>query len=217
MRSKDKSGAARPDAITEMVLLALRRIIRAIDLRSRHLVTHYGLTGPQLTVLKELSANGGCCVSELAKAIHLSQATATGILGRLEKRRLVRRKRSDEDRRRVLVWLTDTGEQLLIDAPPLLQEEFTGELNKLDDWEQTQILASLQRVVSMMEAKGLEATPILASGPITATSDRTRAFLGETPAAAGLANSSASTPGSEQSEKGQRSATRATRQGKDAP
>jgi len=216
MKSERKSEPVRPDETTEMVVMALRRIIRAIDLRSRYLVTHYGLTGPQLTVLKELSANGGCCVSELAKAIHLSQATATGILDRLEKRRLVRRKRSDEDRRRVLVWLTDTGEQLLVGAPPLLQEEFTGELNKLDDWEQTQILASLQRVVSMMEAKGLEATPILATGPITATSDRTRAFLGEKPEAAGPAHSSTSTPGSEQSEKGQRSATRATRQGKNA-
>ena len=178
---KGKYGIVRPDRTTELVLLALRRIIRAIDLRSRYLVTRHGLTGPQLIVLKEVSANGGCCVSELTRAIHLSQATATGILDRLEKRRLVRRERSAHDRRRVLSWLTEGGQQLLADAPPLLQEEFTAEFAKLEEWEQTQILSSLQRVVSMMEAKGLDATPILATGPIAATSDRTKAFLGGKP------------------------------------
>jgi len=179
MGTVDTGVAGRPDGITEQVLVALRRIVRAIDLRSRHLVTLHGVTGPQLVVLKELSANGGCCVTELTKAVHLGQATATGILDRLEKRGLVRRQRSDRDRRRVLAWLTDAGRQLLADAPPLLQEEFTAELAKLEEWEQTQILSSLQRVVSMMEAKGLDATPILATGPIAASSDRTKAFLGE--------------------------------------
>ena len=217
MKSKDESQTGTATGVTEMVVVALRRIIRAIDLRSRYLVTRYGLTGPQLIVLKELSANGGCCVSELTKAIHLSQATATGILDRLERRSLVRRERSNQDRRRVLVWLTEAGEQLLADAPPLLQEEFTGEFNKLHSWEQTQILSSLQRVVSMMEAKGLEATPILATGPITATSDGTKAFLGEEPQGAEASARPSETVGSKGSARAQGSAPRVIHQGKNAP
>jgi len=200
-----------------MVILALRRIIRAVDRRSRYLVTCYGLTGPQLIVLKELSTNGGCCVSELTKAIHLSQATATGILDRLEKRRLVRRERSDQDKRRVLVWLTGAGEELLADAPPLLQEEFTAEFSKLQDWEQTQILSSLQRLVSMMEAQGIEATPILATGPITATSDDTKAFLGEKPKEAEASASPSETVGSKKSPRARGSAPRVARQRKAPP
>ncbi|MDY7011175.1 MAG: MarR family transcriptional regulator [Planctomycetota bacterium] len=164
-----------------MVVTALRRIIRAIDLRSRFLVTRYGLTGPQLTVLRELSAHGGISVGELTHAIHLSQATVTGILDRLAKRGLIRRQRSDQDKRRVLVWLTEEGERLLADAPPLLQEEFTDEFAKLEDWEQTQVLSALQRVVSMMEAKHIDATPILTTGPITATPEKTKAFLDQKP------------------------------------
>jgi DNA-binding MarR family transcriptional regulator len=170
-----------------------------------------------LTVLKELSANGGCCVSELTKAIHLSQATATGILDRLAKRRFVRRKRSDQDKRRVLVWLTDAGEELLADAPPLLQEEFTADFSKLQNWEQTQILSSLQRLVSMMEAKGIEATPILATGPITATSDDTKAFLGEKPEGTEAGANPSETVGSKDSATAQGSPTRVIRQGKGAP
>ena len=166
-----------PDTFCDMVLVALRQIIRAIDLHSRHLVMQYGLTGPQLVVLKELSMHDGISVGELTRAIHLSQATVTGILDRLAKRELVRRQRSDQDKRRVQVWLTDAGKQMLIDAPPLLQEEFTDEFSKLEDWEQSQILSALQRVVSMMEAKHIDATPILTTGPVGATTEGTKAFL----------------------------------------
>lgn len=169
------------DNVTEMVVVSLRRIIRAIDLRSRFLVASYGLTGPQLTVLRELSVHGGVSVGELTRAIHVSQATVTGILDRLTKRDLVRRKRSETDRRRVHVWLTDLGEQLLADAPPLLQEEFTIQFGKLDDWEQTQVLSALQRVVAMMEAKHIEATPMLTTGPISASTEQTMAFLNQPP------------------------------------
>jgi len=163
--------------ITEMVIVSLRRIIRAIDIRSRVLVTRYGLTGPQLTVLRELSAHDGTAVGQVTRAIHLSQATVTGILDRLAKRGLVRRQRSEEDKRRVHVWLTAEGRQLLVDAPPLLQEEFIDEFTKLDDWKQTQILSALQRVVSMMEAKHIDATAMLTTGPVDATPQETQAFL----------------------------------------
>jgi len=164
-----------------MVLVALRRIIRAIDLRSRALVTRYGLTGPQLTLLKQLSAQDRVSVGELTRAIHLSQATVTGILDRLAKRKLVRRERSEQDRRRVQVRLTEEGQRLLDDAPPLLQEEFTEQFSSLEDWEQTQILSAIQRVVAMMEAKHIDATPMLTTGPVSATTANTKAFLDHNP------------------------------------
>ena len=181
MDCKEKDIRNTEAHVTEMVVVSLRRIIRAIDLRSRFLVTRYGLTGPQLTVLRELTTRSGVSVGELARAIHLSQATVTGILDRLVKRELVRRQRSDQDKRCIQVWLTEAGKHLLTDAPPLLKEEFTREFSRLDDWEQSQILSTLQRMVSMLEAKHIDATPILTTGPIGATPERTKAFLEQQP------------------------------------
>lgn len=168
MQYQQKRKSASTDIITEMVVATLRRIMRAVDLRSRYLEARYGLTGPQLVLLKELSSQGSLSVGELTDAVHLSQATVTGILDRLAKRGLVRRERSDEDKRRVLVWLTSAGKDLLAHAPPLVQEEFTEAFGKLQDWEQTQILSALQRVVSMMETKHAEAAFVSESGPVTA-------------------------------------------------
>ena len=51
-------------------------------------------------------------------------------------------------------------------APPLMQESFVEQFNRLQDWEQSMILSSLQLLVSITDAKALKAAPILATGPI---------------------------------------------------
>jgi DNA-binding MarR family transcriptional regulator len=154
------------------VLVALRRIMRAIDLHSRQLIGKYGISGPQLLILQELASLGEVPTGTLATAVSLSQATVTGIMDRLEKRGLVTRRRDHADKRRVLVTVTADGKRLLLAAPPPLQQSFVREFSRLKEWEQSLILSSLQRVVSMMEATELEATPMLASGIIVSAGDQ---------------------------------------------
>jgi DNA-binding MarR family transcriptional regulator len=149
------------DDITVMVAKALRRIIHAVDLRSRRLISSHGITGPQLIILRLLSELDGSTVGVLTREVHLSQATVTGIIDRLEKRGFVERRRSEADKRCVDVSLTDSGRKVLENAPPLFQEKFMTEFAGLHDWEQSQILSTLQRVVSMMEADNVEMEPIL--------------------------------------------------------
>ncbi len=144
------------------MLAALRRINRSLDVHSRYLAQHHGLTVPQLVVLSELSRLGNVSTGRLATAISLSQATVTGILDRLERKGLVRRRRDPQDRRRVLVRITAPGRRLLSSPPPLLQESFVGQFNQLQDWEQALVLSSLERVVAMMESTG---EPEVAPGP----------------------------------------------------
>jgi DNA-binding MarR family transcriptional regulator len=166
-----------PPVITDEVVAALRRIIRAIDLQSRALVQQCGLTGPQLQLLKELGRRDDRGLGEVARALHLSQATITGIVDRLEAKKLISRLRDPTDKRRIRVVLTDSGKQLLESAPPVLQEHFTAALQGLADWEQHQILSSLQRVVALMEARELETSPFLATGPLDASSESLESFL----------------------------------------
>lgn len=154
------SGCERMDRHTD-VLITLRRIIRAIDMRSRSLMQQAGLTGPQLLVLQALGRHSQMSAGELAKEVNLSQGTLTSILDRLEKRNLILRLRSESDRRKVHVSLTADGEAQLAAAPTLLQERFIERFQQLKEWEQTQILASLQRLAEMMDAQDLDAAPVL--------------------------------------------------------
>lgn len=155
--------------ITENILIALRRVIRAIDQHSRTLVQSHGLTGPQALLLTEIVRSGALTGSELARHASLSQATVTDIVKRLESRGLLERSRDTADKRRQLLKATDQGKLLIKQSVPLLQNRFQARLAELKDWEQTQLLASLQRIAEMMNAEDLDAAPMLTSGAITAS------------------------------------------------
>ena len=148
------------------LLIGLRKITQAIDLHSKHLLKIAGITSPQLVILQELVDSISLTTSELAKAISLTQGTVTTIVVRLEKNNLVSRRRSGKDKRRIHISITDEGKQLLKNAPSPLQEQFTNSYYALEEWEQLMILSSINRIVSMMSAEKIEASPFLVAGPL---------------------------------------------------
>jgi DNA-binding MarR family transcriptional regulator len=154
-------------ATHEEVLVTIRQIIRRIDLYSKKLEHVYGLTGPQLLLLKELGKAEEMPVGHLARHARLSHPTVTGILDRLEKRGLIVRTRSAADKRRVLVSIAEPGIAVLAGAPSLLEEQFVDRFQQLQPWEQTLILSSLQRVAAMMGAEEIDAASILFGEPLT--------------------------------------------------
>ena len=105
--------------------------MRAVDIQSKQLVKEYGLTGPQILILKELYSKEGITVSEIAANINLSQSTVTNILDRLEKRGLISRNRSEADKRRVNVHIKEEGMEMIKNDPSLLQEHFVERFRKL--------------------------------------------------------------------------------------
>ena len=140
---------------SEKVIITLRQIIRAIDIHSKYLYKCYGLSGPQLIILRELSGVPEISIGHLAKEISLSQATVTDILDRLQDKEFIIRQRDNYDKRRVFIKITEKGKIAIGKKLSLLNEDFTQKFNQLEDWEQTLILSSIQRIASMMEAEKL--------------------------------------------------------------
>ncbi|MBD3267333.1 MarR family transcriptional regulator [bacterium] len=154
-------------SLSEEVFVVLRRINRVIDVNSRQLVSRYGLTSPQLLILKELSHSNEFSVGTLAKNVNLSNGTVTDILDRMEKRGFVQRTRSTTDKRRVYVKITDMGLGILKQTPSLLQEKFKKEFEKLEDWEKHLLLSSLQRIAGMMEMESFKPSVMMNEVPFT--------------------------------------------------
>lgn len=146
------------------VLIALRRVIRATDLHSKFLAKTTGMTAPQILLLQSIHNKGSITIGELAQNVNLSQATVTTIVDRLESRQLLYRERSTADKRKVFACLTDAGRQMLQKAPTPLQDQFSRQFTNLQEWEQTMILSSLQRVAQMMDAQHIDAAPVLDVG-----------------------------------------------------
>ena len=162
---------------SDMILVTLRRIIRAIDLHSKSLTKKYGLTGPQLLILKELYKNDDLTIGRTARNVNLSQATVTTILDRLEKLGYVQRIRNSFDKRKVNLILSEKATRILDGNPSLLQEDFINRFEELEDWEKTLLLSSLQRIASMMNAGDIISPPVLVSGPLAATEKEVDDFL----------------------------------------
>lgn len=148
------------------LLVALRKIIQAIDQHSTQLKKKFGLTGPQLIILQTVVDNESISVTQLSKNVSLSQATATNITKRLENQGYLKRNKNTTDKRRINLAVTEKGKEILERVPPLLQERFTSKFSKLEDWEQLMIESAFNRVVSMMAAEDIDASPIMVTGDL---------------------------------------------------
>ena len=164
-------------SLSDDILIALRRVIRAIDQHSRKLVQTHGLTGPQALILSEIVNNGPLTGSALAKNISLSQATVTDIVKRLELKKLLTKARDNVDKRKFHLSPTEQGRLIIHMSVPLLQESFEKKLSELKDWEQTQLLASLQKIAEMMDAQHLDAAPLLTSGAMNASPEAVKEVI----------------------------------------
>lgn len=147
-------------------LVAIRRIVRAAEFASRDLARTTGLTPSQLIVLQIVAREGEPGAGAIAEAARLSQATVTALLDKLEARGLVLRNRGSQDRRRVSVELTQEGRRVLADMPDVLQDRFAARFDKLADWEQASIIAGLERVAALLNAEGIDASPVLDVGAL---------------------------------------------------
>ncbi len=76
------------------------------------LLDKLGLTYPQYLVLLVLWELDGPSVSAVGERLNLDSGTLTPLLKRMEAAGWLVRKRSDEDERRVHVWLSAAGRQL---------------------------------------------------------------------------------------------------------
>jgi DNA-binding MarR family transcriptional regulator len=152
-------------------LIALRQILRATEISSRALAKQCGLTPSQLILMELVSKSGGSAPGELAKQISLSHATVTALIDKLEDRKLVKRTPDAADKRRVLVLLTEKGAGTLQSAPSILQQRFERGFAKLEEWEQSFLVAALERTVALLDAEELDAAPVLDVGAICEPTD----------------------------------------------
>ena len=91
----------------------LMRAAETLTVASHHHLTKEKLTVSQFGVLEALYHLGPMCQRDVAEKNLKSTANITTVVDNLEKRKLVERQRSSEDRRYIALHLTDTGRDLI--------------------------------------------------------------------------------------------------------
>jgi len=134
------------------ILDNIRRVFQVVNEQSKRVERETGLTGPQVWGIKVIAEQGSIRVSDLAKKMYLHPTTVVGIIDRLEKRGLVSRSRSYEDRRVVDVALTDEGRSLVADLPEAASNRITRGLESLSSLDLTVIHLGLDRLTDILDA-----------------------------------------------------------------
>jgi len=138
---------------TRQIVYHIRRIIQAAEVYTKELNRKYQISSPQLECLLALSENGPLPPSRIAKKILVNSSTVTGIIDRLEEKRLVQRVRNSPDRRVINIWLTETGKTVVENAPPPMHGKIVEGLGKLEKTELQKILYALETLTRLLDAQ----------------------------------------------------------------
>jgi DNA-binding MarR family transcriptional regulator len=110
----------------------------------------YSVTAPQLEILRAVGENPQISLGELATLTRLHITTVEGYANRLAKKGFLVKKKDAADFRRVIVYLTNQGEQIMKAVPLGYRTKLFEELKRLPLSEKEEIYRALKKVVFMM-------------------------------------------------------------------
>lgn len=141
----------------------IRRIFQVLTEQSWKVEHETSLTGPQLWVIKMLKESAPMKVSDLARRMYLNPATMVGLLDRLEAKDLVKRTRSEKDRRVVFIDLTDQGRELESNSPEVVQSLLVKGLEEIGAKDLQSISDNLGQIVNILGVKDVPPKLIMSS------------------------------------------------------
>jgi len=105
-----------------------------------------GLTPPQFYVLATVGYAGRLPFGEIGAKMMVTVSNLTGIVDRLEEKKLVVRKRDEKDRRVVHVVLTDKGAKVYTSTIPQFEKSVARIFTGLSKPEQKELSAILRKL-----------------------------------------------------------------------
>ena len=146
------------------ILVSIRKIVRSLNLESKGIQKDFGLSITQLLCLGHLENSPGykSTHKELMNLLSLNSSTVTGIINRLEKRGYVARlPKKTGDKRVTYVILTASGIKLLEETPNVLHDRLAKRLASLSEQDRNLVKKALEIIISAMQIKQIEASPLL--------------------------------------------------------
>ena len=104
-----------------------------------------------LLLMSKIDAHGSLAMTRVAEFLGSGLPTATGLVGRMEERGLVRRDHDTRDRRVVLVSLTDAGVAEVRGLHEARQRRMSAAIARLSESERARLLASIRSLRSALE------------------------------------------------------------------
>ena len=139
------SGVGQADAnrLADFVLFTQRSCI----LNLSHELNRGNISFPQFFLLTYLSSEDYLTMSDIAKKMGHSTAAATGLVDRLEKLGYVERVHAAEDRRKIMVRITQEGVELVAQMRKHIASDLSSIMAEMDE-EEADSLAHANKALS---------------------------------------------------------------------
>lgn len=149
---------------TTEILIKIRKIVRSINIESKKIEKEYGVSIPQILCLSYLyeSPDFQSTQGEIKKFLNLNSSTVSGIINRLENKGYIARLPKSGDKRVVNIALTLSGKKTFNSIPPLLHEQLSIKLDKLDQKKLLVVEDGLNILINMLDIEEVEASPMIA-------------------------------------------------------
>lgn len=136
------------DTLSVKLCLNFLSTARQVSEAFQFYFSKYGLSEGKFTVLMLLLRQPDHCLlpSEIAEKSGVTRGTITGLLDGLEKAEWIQRKNSKNDRRKVIIQLTDIGKERLIKMLPDHYAKTASLMSNLSKEEQKRLLELLSKV-----------------------------------------------------------------------
>jgi len=143
--------AAQAATLDLEVLQQFRIIFRSVRKHFQVVENRVGLRGSLLWALSIVAERPGISLTRLAGAMSVHQSTASNLLARLVDLELVRKERNSRDNRVAGLYVTETGQSRLAQAPGPLRGLLPDALQKLPADTLAELHGDLQRLLDQME------------------------------------------------------------------
>lgn len=139
--------------ISLQVLKKFRIIYGSVRQHFREIERTCGLTGSQLWVMQEIAHTSGIGVSELAERLSIHQSTCSQLVEKLVVRKLIIKKRNQQDQRRVGLYLAEEAARLIKKAPGPAEGILPEALSALPMETIRTLDASLEEVIQQLQMR----------------------------------------------------------------
>ena len=115
----------------------------------RPILQEIPLTEQQWRVIRALNEYEELETKQLADLCCILSPSMTGIIGRLEQQGYIKRRKSAEDQRRVLISLTDKAKSMFDDVSPRLEDRYRALTEKLSPEDMATLNALLTKICQL--------------------------------------------------------------------
>ena len=139
-------------AAQKQVISSFRTIYAVAKSRFRDTEKATGLSGSQLLILQQVSANPGIGVSDLANVLMIHVSTCSLLVDKVVAKGLIAKKRCGVDTRKVGLLLTEGAQAILTRSPKSTEGLIAKTVKKLDESEVIVLNELLAKMVNLMHA-----------------------------------------------------------------